>query len=416
MATPRLSRLSDFQLAERTAMKAMIDEIATEVEEHFDVIQQQITDIIEAAKKAYVINPIPDVVILCDSAGTIKSGQLPKNVNITASDGVSDITTAVTWSRTITSGITCTIGAATGVLNITAMSGTEVSVPIQFVSGTITRTGTVHVIKSNDVAEAAKIGVVINPIADVVIYADSGGTVKTGELPRDVGITASSGLASVTTAGTWSRTVTTGVTCTIGAATGILNITALSSSEVYIPISFTYSGVTRTGTVHVAREDDPPTQPSGGSSGGGTGTTASTTTLQNATATTYGTAESAILTVEAGTAGKVQCTAPVGYKRTPGTAAGLTGAFGKWQWRVLAGSWADITTEVADTNNAETIVNAGDPTQNTLGSISVTHTKTGLTAGTQYEFKFLWRKVDVSGDVDNIYRLGGTLTADGTVA
>lgn len=48
MATPRLSRLSDFQLADRTAMKAMIDEIATEVEEHFDDIQQQITDITAA--------------------------------------------------------------------------------------------------------------------------------------------------------------------------------------------------------------------------------------------------------------------------------------------------------------------------------------------------------------------------------
>lgn len=411
----RLSRLSTLLLKNPLGYKAWADNLCSEIEQAVADIEANVAAIAEAAKKAYVINPIPDVVIEADSAGTIKAGELTRNVNITASDGTADITTLVTWSRTVTSGITCTIGASTGILAITAMTAQEVDIPIQFTYSGITRVGTVHVVKQNDVTEAAKLSVVMDPISDVIIYADSAGVVKTGELPREVGVTASNGLTNLTSSVTWARTATTGVTCTIGASTGILSITDLSVAEVNIPVSFTYGTITREGKVHVVRQDDPPTVASGGS-GGGAGTKATTTTLANATATTYGTAESATLTVEAGAAGKVTCTAPIGFKRTPGTAAGVTGAYGKWQWRALAGSWADIATEVADTADAETIVNSGDPTQNTIGSISVTHTKTGLTAGTQYEFKFLWRKVDVSGDVDSIYRSGGTLTADGTVA
>lgn len=255
--------------------------------------------------------------------------------------------------------------------------------------------------------------IVIDPISDVRVYADSAGTVKTGELPRDIGITASNGSTSVTTAGTWSRTATTGVTCTIGSATGILNITALSVNEALVPISFVYSGVTRTGNVHIVRIDDAAST----AGSGGTGTVATTTTLGTTTGTSYDTtnAVSTVLTVTAGAAGKVQCTAPIGFKRSS-SSAGLTGAYGKWQWRVPAGTWADITTEVASSADAETVADPGDPVIRLSGSISVTHTKTGLTNGSSYEFRFVWRRTNTSGTSSDIYRVTGTMTADGTVA
>lgn len=254
--------------------------------------------------------------------------------------------------------------------------------------------------------------VVIDPFSDVIVYATSTGTVKTGELTRNVELTASQGSADVTALGTWTRTTTAGVTCTIGSATGVLAITALTSSEVFIPVSFVYAGVTRTATVHVRRIDDPPTL--SGSSGS---STASTTTLGNTTGTTYDTtnAVSATLTVKAGSAGKVQCSAPLTFRRTS-TSDGETGCYGKWQWRVVAGTFADITTEVAHDSTSGVLEKPSGAIVATAGSISVTHTKTGLTSGTDYEFRFLWRQDNVSGVASAIYRSNGTLTADGTVA
>jgi hypothetical protein len=260
--------------------------------------------------------------------------------------------------------------------------------------------------------QSAKTGVVIDPVADVIIYADSSGTVKTGELPRDVGITASIGLSSITSAGSWSRTAVTGVTCTIGAGTGILNITALTVNEATIPVTFTYNGITRSVNVHIIRQDDPPTT---GGTGGTGGTSASTTSLGvTSTNNATGATASAIMQVKAGSGGQITCSAPLFFKRTPGTAAGVTGAQGKWQWRVVGGTFADIAAAGSDSWDAQTIVNAGDPTQNQSGSISVTQTKLGLTNGTTYEVQFVWWRVDVSGTSNNVYRNSGTLTATGS--
>jgi hypothetical protein len=260
-------------------------------------------------------------------------------------------------------------------------------------------------------------GVVIDPISDVIIAADYTGAIKSGELPRQVGITASLGLNSVTTFGTWSMTATTGVTATIGSATGILNITAVSIDEVWIPISFVYSGTTRTGTVHVIVQDDAPPISGGGSSGATGGTTASTTVMGSTTGTSYDTvnAVSTILTATAGSNGQVACTAPLYFKRNPGTSAGQTGAYGKWQWSAHgANTWADVAAEVVDSVDSQTQVVSGDPTVNLRGSLTVNQTQTGLTNGTQYDFRFIWRRNDVSGVANNVYLASGTLTAAGS--
>jgi hypothetical protein len=177
-------------------------------------------------------------------------------------------------------------------------------------------------------------------------------------------------------------------------------------AEVNIPVTFTYNGVTRTANVHVVRQNDPPT-----TAGSGGTDSDSTTTLGTTTGTTYETtnAVSATLTVTAGPAGQVACAASIGFKRTPGTSAGETGAYGKWQWRVPAGSWADIATEVVADQDSVTTVS--DITRTTWGNLAVSQTKTGLTASTDYEFRFLWRRVDVADDADDIYCASGSMTA-----
>lgn len=258
---------------------------------------------------------------------------------------------------------------------------------------------------------ASTFGVVINPVADVIIYADTAGTVKSGQLPKNVNLSASSGSAVVTTSGTWSRTATTGITCTIGAATGVLAISAMTGSDVYVPVSFTYGtpAVTRTASVHVKRQDDPPS--SSGGAGATGGTSASTTSLGDTTGTAYDTtfAVSDTLTVVAGSVGQVACVAPISFARDNVGVNGVTGCFGKWQWRVPAGVWADITSEVQETDTAVENVSGI-----TYGSVSVSHTKTGLGSGTTYEFRFLWRQRNVSGTASAATRMSGTLTATGS--
>jgi hypothetical protein len=262
--------------------------------------------------------------------------------------------------------------------------------------------------KMADVASAQSI--VIDPVSDVIIYADETGTIKTGQLTKNVNLTASKGNATVTTSGTWSRTATSGVTCAIGASTGVLAISAMTGSDVYIPVSFTYLGVTRTANVHVKRDDDPPTNSGGSGSTGGT--SGSTTTLGDTNGTSYDTtnAVSATITVTAGSVGQVACTAPITFGRNAGI-DGENGAYGKWQWRVPAGVWADITTEVQDSVTALEDSSGGIPHN---GSLSVSHTKTGLTPSSSYEFRFLWRRRNVATVYDDVYRVSGTMTATGT--
>lgn len=257
--------------------------------------------------------------------------------------------------------------------------------------------------------------VVIDPPANVLISADSTGVIKTGELPRDVPIKASAGTSDVTALGTWTRTSVSGITCTMGSATGVLNITAMTVQDIMVPVTYVYGIITRTLYVHVVRVDDPPSVAGGGGSGGG-GSTSSTTTLGATTGTAYDLTNSvsATLTCAAGAGGNVVLNAPVSFRRS-GTAAGFTGAIGKWQWRVVAGSFADVTTEVGDSADAETDVDPVDGSVTKLqGSITCNPTKSGLTAGTNYEFRFCWRRVDVSGTAANVSRMSGTLTATGT--
>ena len=279
---------------------------------------------------------------------------------------------------------------------------------------------------SNLVTQGTDIGVENGATVDanialelpVVIFADATGTPKAGELSKVLGPKLIRNGVALTSGVTWSGALQSGnATFTIsGSGTATFTITGPNNStlanESVIRLTAAYLGITRTLDVKVVRQNDPPTNAGGGSN---PGTTASTTTLSQATATSYPNGESAVLTCKAGTAGQVACTAPLAFKRTPGTATGLTGAFGKWQWRVPAGTWADIAAEVASSLDAETEGGvSGEPTLNFAGSLSVSMTKTGLTSGADYEFKLLWRKVDVSGDVDNIYRTDGTMQAAGS--
>lgn len=250
--------------------------------------------------------------------------------------------------------------------------------------------------------------IIVEQQPDIVILADSTGTVKTGELPRTVAMKATDGTQTLTTLGSWSLSATPGVTATIGASTGVISVTALTVSEAELTATFIYSGISRTAKIKVRRQDDAAS--GGGGTSSGTGY-ASTATIGNASSTGYNDANSSTtLKVTAGAAGSVTCRAPLNYKRVSGaTSGGITNVTGKWQWRVVGGSWADIATEVQATSSAEGFYDAESGTVfEAQGSISVTMTKTGLTNGTAYEFRFQWKRG--SGQRDG-YKVSGTMDA-----
>jgi hypothetical protein len=278
----------------------------------------------------------------------------------------------------------------------------------------------------NNMQLDASTSVVIEPFSDIIIRATNAGVVKSGELPRNYGFTASVGNQNVTGLGAWSITAQTGMTATIGSATGTLNITALSVSEIYLPVQFVYGGVTRNAKAHIVRQDDPPTAPGGGGGGGGgTGTSVSTTTLGDTINTSYNlsTDKSATLTCHTGSAGSVALEAPIAYTRIDGTHNGITGAAGKWQW-LNGATWTDVAAEVLSSTSpnqhAQTQdLAAGEPGvppdwYSSPGALTVNQTKSGLSANTDYQFRFVWRRIDVSGTACNVYYSGGTMKATGS--
>lgn len=253
----------------------------------------------------------------------------------------------------------------------------------------------------------ADVTLLVTGTKTVSVAYDYTGTVKSGQLPVDVvfklanlaatDLTASASWAGVLKSGTATFTPTVGTPN----ATGVLNVTALSSDAV-IEMQATYGGKVSKGTATLVKNTDAP--PVGGAGTGGSGTSASTSTISSTTSSSYGSANTSILSVQAGAAGQVACAFADSFlKATIGTGR----CHGKWQWRVVAGVFADITTEIASDADA---TKAGAPDyESTAGDLLCSMTKTGLTNGTTYEFQLLLRS-------DGSYTLNhyGTASATGS--
>lgn len=229
-------------------------------------------------------------------------------------------------------------------------------------------------------------------------------------------------MSDLTNLGTWTldaANMPPGVNCIIDPNTGRPSIvepwTSLNPIE-YIPCIYTYGDIVRRVLQPVSVVRDAPS--SGGTPGNTTsGSSETISQLGQTTGTAYDTANatSPTLRCTVGVNGKLKCSASVSLKRTPGTATGETGAWGKWQYRPVGGSMIDMAAEVQSTSNAKTTANPGDPTMNRAGGLTVAMTKAGLTPG-DYEARFIWRRTDVSGEVNNVYAQSASLTADGTVS
>jgi hypothetical protein len=242
----------------------------------------------------------------------------------------------------------------------------------------------------------------------IEIECDYLGTPLTGQLTKTKAFKLFRNGLAITSGVTWSRTLISGTVTTAisGTGTATFDISAITSDAV-VRLQAVYLSTTRTLDVQIVKKLATP--PSGGTGGSGNpGTTASDSSIAGTTSTTYGAANAGPLTVKAGTAGVVDLIAPLSYYRSTST-PGSTTAYGKWQWRVVAGAWADVTTEITATTDASTINEP--PVMQDNGALTVNMQKTGLTASTDYEFQLLLRESNTpTGGIN----FSGTATATGS--
>lgn len=226
----------------------------------------------------------------------------------------------------------------------------------------------------------------------LAITADYLGVV-TDSLPIDLVCTRLLGTTNVDDTTTWSATFPPGITATIdttsaGSTRGNISISAATGSGALgnIVVTAVRDGVTLTGSIAVTKNN------AAAPSGGGAGATSATITSYTAVSSdSYGTVHGGPVTVRASSSGNITVSGSLSFTCTPkSTGVGSYGMSLKAQWRLVAGVFADITTEVAASSEATITEPDGDGILvSSAGSITFSFQKTGLTNGSDYEFQIL---------------------------
>ena len=226
----------------------------------------------------------------------------------------------------------------------------------------------------------------------VTFTADYTNTLLSGQISQTVALQRKVGSTNVTTTTAWAVVASAGITAAVSSA-GVVSFTAAATGAV--TVTGTYGGVALATVIQTTRVQNPP--PSGGSGA----TSASTSSISNTSSTSYSSAGSDQLTVVCGSSGQIDLYASVDFALS---GSGYCGCYGKWQWRIVGGSYADVAVETASGGDA--YQPPGEPQIDdfpTVGHIDSNVSKSGLTNGTNYNFKWLWRANNT-----------GSLSASGT--
>jgi hypothetical protein len=231
----------------------------------------------------------------------------------------------------------------------------------------------------------------ISEVAPITIAADYTGTVNPSEqLPLDIAIKRYSGDTDVTSTTAWSCTPSSGITATIGASTGILDIAAVSASGTVLVTSL-YQGITKTRLVSITRTvGAPPTTGAGGGGGGSGGTTATDTTFNTINSTSHA-AISDELIVTVGSTGDVDLNAALSVYTAASGVSATYPVLGLWRWWDGA-AWQDVGTEVQSDPDAEIVTDLPNPAVLYPGTLNVSTTKSGLTPTNSEKFQLYARK------------------------
>jgi hypothetical protein len=241
---------------------------------------------------------------------------------------------------------------------------------------------------AQDAADAAdvKARAHMDDLLEIDFTGDYTGTLASNQLPLDIACKRYDGTTNVSSSSTWTRTVESGdVTCTIDAATGVLNITSISTDSV-VRVESTRDGLTlrKKQALKVQLTDPPNTGGSGGSSSW-------TDTTLSSTNSTSMAAISDELTVTVGASGTVSLSAPLSVQTPPNsTSAGVSPieVYGRWQWWDGA-AWQDLGAgETASNPDCDVIYDSESGTYYVSeASLNVSASKTGLVAGASEKFR-----------------------------
>jgi hypothetical protein len=238
-----------------------------------------------------------------------------------------------------------------------------------------------------DILEAL---VSIDDVATVNIAADYTGVVTpSNQLPKNIQFTMREGATDVTALAAWSVATDSGsISCSIGAATGLLTTTALGSTSV-ITITGVYQGITKTRKQqwNLNLGPVPPTP-----SGGGGGSSDSTSTFADINSASH--AVIATLTADAGSGGVVSLAAPLGVTTAALAPAVTAKVYGKWQWDSTGGGvWVDLAAEVSSSPDCRVTFHTGGGGYYTEsdGTLSAPDSKTGLVVGSTHNFRLMAR-------------------------
>jgi hypothetical protein len=216
--------------------------------------------------------------------------------------------------------------------------------------------------------------------AGVTVNADYTGALLVGQVPIYLQGVRKRGNTDVSATSTWTA-VGTGCTVSISSG-GLLTISAVTGTG---RVSWTAAsdGVTLAAeTVITKAVAAAPTS-------GGTGGTSVSASVSSFNSASYGAAQTGIMTVMTGSGGALNLTAPLSFN-------GSGDVLGKWQWRAISGTFADVAAEIADINPASPAA-GGEPAS--PGYIEVTQTKSGLSATTNYEVQLLMRRSAAGGSI-----------------
>lgn len=224
-------------------------------------------------------------------------------------------------------------------------------------------------------------------VPSTTVEADSTGTVITDELPLDIQFIRYNGVTDVSTSAAWSRSLLSGnAATTIGAATGILNLTGPTNLvDSVVRVTSVHSGVTLT-TDHAILKNSA-TASSGGAGSGG-GTAASDTTFNSINSTTHA-AISDELTVLAGATGVINLTAALNVLTARVPPGGIYPVFAIFRWWNGA-AWVDVGAEVESDPDAE-VEDTGEIIARESGAVSISTSKTGLVAASSHKFQLYAR-------------------------
>jgi hypothetical protein len=241
-------------------------------------------------------------------------------------------------------------------------------------------------IQSGADVTAASIPQLLSNAAVINFNADYTGALIAGQISQTVTFQRKVGSTDVSATTTWVATPSSGITCSISSI-GVLSFTAVANGTVSVTAA--YGGTTL--AYYLAVNKIPGAAPGAGGGGGGS-TSVYTGTIGSTSSSSYPGGASSEITLTCGASGQIDLSLTLPFLVSGGASGVSYHAAAKIQWKIAGGTYADVATETGDSYPAVAAVSPPSIDGSASdGEIDILTNKSGLTSGSSYVFKVLWR-------------------------